>query len=431
MKFLVKGKSKIDGEITLAGAKNAVNKLLIASILSDEQSVLYNVPLIDELNIVFDLCKQIGSDINLIDHTVFIKTKEIKNFQVVSLSRSNRIPVLTIGPLVHRFGEAIVPVVGGDKIGPRPVDLHFNALTALGVQIKVENNCYYAQAKNGLHGAHINFQFPSVGATENTLMAAVLAKGKTIIENGAVEPEVIELVKFLQNMGAIIELGADRKFYIEGVKKLHGAKFNILPDRNEAVSFACLAIANNGNILIKNAIQDHLISFLSAVRKIGAHFSIESDGIRFWGDKHLAGINIRTDTHPGFMTDWQQPFAVVLTQSTGQSIIHETIYENRFNYTQDLNRMGAHIEVFKDCLDEMKCRFYNKGFNHSAVIYGPTQLHGTEIFVPDLRAGIAHIIAATVAEGESIINNAEEIDRGYENIDKKLKSIGVNIVRTN
>ncbi|GAH52597.1 unnamed protein product, partial [marine sediment metagenome] len=220
-----------------------------------------------------------------------------------------------------------MPIVGGDKIGPRPVDMHLKALECLGASIETKETCYSARAPQRLHGARITFRYPSVGATENTILAAVCAKGKTLIENAAVEPEVVDLIKLLQKMGAIIELGTHRRIAIEGVEHLHGAHHSVLPDRNEAVSFACLAIATDGDIFVKGAVQDHLITFLNTIRRIGAEYEVRRDGIRFWRPGRLYGTHIETDTHPGFMTDWQQPLAVVLTQSKGNSVIHETVYE--------------------------------------------------------------------------------------------------------
>jgi len=429
MKFLIQGGQPVEGEIILAGAKNAVTKMMIASLLTSEECVLENIPLIGDLNITIELCELIGSQIEITDHVLKIKTPQIKTTEVLSLSRRNRIPILTLGPLLARKGKAKVPILGGDKLGPRPVDIHLESLKKLGAEILEGDGFYEAKAENGLYGAYIKFPYPSVGATENTILAAVLAKGKTVIEGAAIEPEIIELIKMLQKMGAIIELGADRRIYIDGVLKLKGVKHRLLPDRNEAVSFACLAIATGGMILVKGAIQEHLITFLNTIRRLGADYEVVEEGIKFWRISDLKAIQVETDTHPGFMTDWQQPLAVLLTQAYGKSIIHETVYEDRFTYTKDLNSMGANIEVSEECLGELPCRFKGKGYKHSALIYGPTKLKASKLLVPDLRAGMAHIIAACIAEGESEIENIEEIDRGYERIDERLKEIGIKITR--
>ncbi|KKU99101.1 MAG: UDP-N-acetylglucosamine 1-carboxyvinyltransferase [Candidatus Jorgensenbacteria bacterium GW2011_GWC1_48_8] len=416
------------GEVKLAGAKNAATKLLVASILSEEPSVLENFPIIGDTAITAGLCEELGSEILKDGNTVSIKTPVIKNTRVGLLTRRNRIPVLALGPLLARAGRAEVPVVGGDKIGARPVDIHLEALKKLGAEVTISGASYEAKAPEGLRGAEITFRFPSVGATENTLLASVLAKGKTVMRNAALEPEIMDLIKFLQKMGAIIELGANRTIYVEGVSRLRGAKHSILPDRNEAVSFACLAVVTGGDIFVKDAVQEHLITFLNTLRRIGGDYEVVNGGVRFWRAGKLTPTSIETDTHPGFMTDWQQPLAILLTQAEGVSKIHETVYEDRFSYTKDLNLMGADIIVTTECLGSLPCRFSGK-FPHSATISGPTPLKGMKLEVPDLRAGMAHLTAALIAEGESEISGVEEIDRGYERIDERLRYLGADIKR--
>ncbi len=427
MKFIVNGQQSLKGEIKLAGAKNAATKLLIASMLAEEVSVLENFPVIGDAEITIGLCEELGSEVRRDGHVLSIETPSIKSTEVTSLTRRNRLPILALGPLLARAGKAEVPVLGGDKIGARPVDIHLEALKKLGAEITVSENSYKASAPNGLHGAEITLRFPSVGATENALLASVLAKGETVIRNAAMEPEIIDLIKFLQKMGGIIELGADRIIKIEGVPRLRGVHHRIMPDRNEAVSFAVLAIATGGDIFVKDAIQEHLITFLNSIRRIGGDYEVRENGIRFWRAGDLKATDIETDTHPGFMTDWQQPLAILLTQAKGVSKIHETIYEDRFGYTKDLNSMGANIKVTKDCAHP-NCRFAGK-FPHCAEITGPTLLSGARLEVPDLRAGMASVTAALIAEGESEISGVEEIDRGYERIDERLKYLGAKIRR--
>lgn len=432
MKFIINGGKKLVGDISLSGAKNATTKMMIATLLTRESCELTNAPNIGDVEITAELCRLLGMDISRDGHTLKLHTPEIKNFRVTSLSRRNRIPILALGPLLIRAGEAEIPFLGGDKIGARPVDMHLMGLRAMGVKIDIVGDKYIAKAPNGLTGAKINLKFPSVGATENIILAATLAKGRTIIKNAAKEPEILDLIKMLQKMGAIIDIGAHRTISIDGVERLHGISHEILPDRNEAVSFACLSVATNGNVMIRGAKQDHLITFLSALRRIGADYEVSDNGIRFFrGEENLKATEIETDTHPGFMTDWQQPFSVLLTQAIGSSIIHETIYEDRFGYTEDLNKMGADIKVFSKCLGELPCRFSGTQFNHSAVINGPRKLQGTHLRVRDLRSGIAHIIAALVADGETVIDGIEEIDRGYEKIDERLRVLGADIRREN
>jgi len=430
MKFIVQGNKKLEGEIEIKGSKNAATKALIASLLTDEECVLENFPQIGDVEITFDLCRAFGSEIKQDGSVVSIKTPSIKSATASALSRKNRISILALGPLLAREGRAEVPILGGDKIGHRPVDIHLSALKSLGAEIEVSENSFIASAVNGLKGAKIQLRYPSVGATESTILAAVLAKGKTTIKNAAIEPEIIDLIKMLQNMGAIIGLGTDRMIYIEGVKKLKGVKHKIITDRNEAASFACLGVAGvNNKIKIKGAIHEHLITFLNALRRVGGEYRVEDDGIVFWRGDGLSAIELETDTHPGFMTDWQQPFTILLTQADGVSVVHETVYENRFGYIEDLNFMGANIKVFSKCLGELNCRFNGENHPHSAVISGPTPLKGINLKVPDLRAGMAHLIAALIAEGESTIDGVEEIDRGYEKVDERLNKLGANIKR--
>jgi len=431
MKFFIKGKDKLNGEITLSGAKNAASKAMVASLLTEDKVILKNFPRMGETEITAELCEFIGSKIKFNDSSLEIKTPAIKNFKVTSLSRKNRIPILALGPLLARGGEAEIPFLGGDKIGPRPVNLHLSALSKMGVEVETTSDSYIAKAPNGLKGTLINLEFPSVGATENIILSAVLAQGKTIIKNAAVEPEVLDLIKMLQNMGAIIGLGANRAIFIDGVKSLRGTSHYIIPDRNEAVSFACLAVATNGRVFVKGAIQEHLFTFLNALRLLGGEYEVkEKEGILFYRRNGLSSLEIETDTHPGFMTDWQQPFAVLMTQAEGRSVIHETIYEDRFGYAADLNSMGASIKISVECLGELPCRFKGKGFYHSAIINGPSELKGVSITVRDLRSGIAHLIAALTASGESEISGIEEIERGYYKIDERLRSLGASIKKT-
>jgi UDP-N-acetylglucosamine 1-carboxyvinyltransferase len=429
MKFVINGGKKLQGEVQLAGAKNAATKMMIASLLTEEPCVLKNFPQIGDTEIVAELCQLIGAQLEYGDHELKIHTPTIKQTQVMSLSRRNRIPILAIGPLLARAGEAEVPILGGDKIGPRPVNLHIDALKALGAEVTTTPDSYKAVAKDGLRGASISLEFPSVGATENIILAAVLAKGDTVITNASIEPEVIDLIKLLQKMGAVIELGDNRTIKISGVEKLQGATHSIIPDRNEAASFACLAVATDGDILVKDARQNDLAAFLDVLKKIGGGYEITDGGIRFYKERELSGVEIETDSHPGFMTDWQQPFTVLLTQAQGISTIHETIYEERFGYTKDLNQMGADIKVSSECLGDLSCRFSNQGFGHSATINGPTPLKAINTQVRDLRSGMVNIISALIAEGTSFISGVEEIDRGYERIDERLRGLGADINR--
>jgi UDP-N-acetylglucosamine 1-carboxyvinyltransferase len=403
--------------------------MMIASLLTDEPCILENVPAIAEVEIITELLETIGSTVEIAGSTAKVFTPEIKNCRVQQLTRRNRIPILALGPLLSRAKEAEVPLLGGDKIGPRPVDIHLEALSRLGAKIEITKESYHAWAPDGLHGAEFELRFPSVGATENALLASVLATGKTVIKGAALEPEIIELIKMLQKMGAIIELCPPRTITIEGVKKLHGVTHRIMPDRNEAVSFACLAIATNGRILVKDAVQEHLITFLNTVRRMGAEYEVTDDGIAFSRPNALTPVALRTDVHPGYMTDWQQPLAVLLSQANGTSYIHETIYEDRFGYALDLNEMGANIKVANECPKGEECRLSGKGCYHFATIEGPTELTSKVLQVRDLRSGMVDILAALVAKGVSEVEGVEEIERGYEKIDERLRQLGADITR--
>ncbi|KAF3363066.1 UDP-N-acetylglucosamine 1-carboxyvinyltransferase 1 [Chlamydiales bacterium STE3] len=294
-----------------------------------------------------------------------------------------------------------------------------------------KEGAYFAHAHNGLKGTVINLPYPSVGATENTILAAVTARGVTIIKNAAIEPEVVELILFLQKLGAIITLDVDRTIRIQGTRRFYEVEHTIIPDRNEAASWGMAAIATKGRVFVEGAQHLHMITLLNKLREIGAGFDIKSDGIEFYYDGPLqGGIHLETDVHPGFMTDWQQPFVVLLTQSTGSSVVHETVYEKRFGYTETLVDMGADISLFKQCLGGKECRFASQSFSHSMIVKGMTPLVGKEIAIPDLRAGFAYVMAAAIASDSSVISGLHFLDRGYDNLVPKLISLGADVERT-
>ncbi len=429
--YVVEGGTPLRGEVSVSGAKNAATKMLVASLLTEDLCVLHNTPRIGDVTITESLLRAIGSQITWsAEHpsTLLIKTPQVLNHAPPKeLGRMNRLAVLTLGPMLHRCGQATIPAPGGDRIGPRPINFHIEGLMQMGAEIEFRDGCYYAKAKR-LKGATIHLPFPSVGTTENLLITASLAKGVTIIENAAIEPEIMDLIKFLQKMGAIIELKVDRKIVVEGVQRLRGATHRILPDRLEAVSLAIAAYLTKGDIRIQGAMQDHLLTFLNTLYRIGLDFSIEEEAIRFFGsDAPPRSIAIETDVHPGFMTDWQQPFTVLLTQAKGMSVIHETIYEDRFGYTADLNRMGADIGLYTKCLGELPCRFREKEYFHSCIVRGPTPLSGAQLTIPDIRAGCSYILAALCAQGTSTLTGIEHIERGYERLPEKLRTLGAQI----
>ena len=428
----ITGGKKLKGEIEIHGAKNSITKLLVVSTLTDQKCTFFNVPEIDDLEVTIDLCKSIGAKVtwDKEKHLIEIQTPKITTSKIPQkFSGKNRIPILLFGPLLARCGKASIPVLGGCKIGARPVDIHFDALKSLGAEIKTTEDSYQAKVKNGLVGNLIELRYPSVGATENAMLAAVRASGKTVIKNAAIEPEITDIVKFLQKIGAIVFTDVDRTLIIEGVEKLSGAKHSAIADRIEAASYAVAAAITDGNILLKGAQQFSLITFLNMFRKAGGGFKVHKHGIEVYRERPLHNLSVETDVYPGFSTDWQQPFVVLLTQAEGVSVVHETVYENRFGYTQSLNKMGAKIELHNQCLGSKKCRFEHHDYKHSAVIQGPTKLKSTDLVIPDLRAGFAYVLAALVAEGKSKITGLDQLYRGYERIEEKLEKIGAQISR--
>lgn len=434
----IRGGKPLQGQISASGAKNAMTKLLVASLLSDKKCTFFNVPNIGDVEITVNLCQEIGSEVqwDKKNRVLEIQTKELTTSYVPQrYSGSNRIPILMIGALMGRTDEdIIVPTIGGDLIGARPVDLHINALQKLGARIEYremkKEGAYFAQAHQGLKGSIIQLNYPSVGATENTILAAVRAKGMTLIKNAAIEPEIIDLILFLQKLGANIMVDVDRTICIQQAETFHEVEHTVMADRNEVASYAMAAISTQGSVFIEGAEHLNMIAFLNKLREIGGGFQIKKNGIEFFYQQPLrGGLHLETDVHPGFMTDWQQPFVVLLTQAHGSSVIHETVYENRFGYTQTLKEMGADIELFTQCLGGKQCRFASSNHHHSLVIKGPTPLKPTNISIPDLRAGFAYVMASLLVSEESTITNVEYLDRGYDDYIGKLNALGADISR--
>ena len=432
----VVGGNPLKGKIRVQGAKNATTKLLVASLISDKVCILNNVPNIGDVEITLDLCRELGSEViwDKKEKRIQIQTKHLKTSYIPQrFSGSNRIPILMIGALLGRTQEdIIVPTAGGDKIGLRPINFHIDALTSLGAKIEArmmkKEGAYFAQAHDGLKGNVINLKYPSVGATENCILAAIRAKGTTTIKNAAIEPEVMELMLFLQKMGAIISLDVDRTIHIQGIQHSHPVEHTIISDRIEAASYAIAAISTKGRVFVEGAEHQHMMTFLNKIRELNGGFDVKSNGIEFYYQGKLnGGMHLETDVHPGFMTDWQQPFAVLLTQAPGASVIHETVYENRFGYINMLKKMGADIELFRHCLGGKPCRFMTRNYLHSAVIKGSTPLTGSQIEIPDLRAGFAYVLAAMLAKGPSQISGVSMLERGYEQLIEKLTSLGAKI----
>jgi UDP-N-acetylglucosamine 1-carboxyvinyltransferase len=428
-KYIIEGGQQLSGTITVQSAKNAINKQLVASVLTNEPCILENIPHITEVDGTLAMLGEIGTSYEWLDDTtLLVQTPDIEaNIVPQEYSGFNRIPILMLGPLLHRAESVTVPVVGGDDIGKRPINFHVDALSSMGVKIEHDVESYTATAGR-IKGTMIELPYPSVMATENVLITATLAEGTTVIKNAAIEPEIIDTILFLQKMGALIRVDVDRKIIIEGVEKLHGARHRPISDRIEAASWAAAALATNGRITIRNAQQQHMITFLNSFRKVGGGFQVTDEGISFFREREkLSAIHIETDVHPGFMTDWQQPFVVMLTQADGVSIVHETVYENRFGYTDALVAMGADIDLTNACLGSKDCRYRDRDHKHSAIIRGVTPLHAATVEIPDLRAGFAYLIAALVAEGKSELTNIRYMERGYARLPEKLNAIGATI----
>ena len=425
----VQGGKPLNGRVDVRGAKNLVTKGMVAALLGETPSELRDVPKISDVEVVQRLLELHGVKIEFSDSGVMtLDPTNVKSARMVDIDAhagSSRIPILFCGPLLHQLGEAFIPDLGGCHIGDRPVDFHLEVLRNFGAVIEKLPNGTRMSAPNGLHGAKISLPYPSVGATEQVLLTATRAVGLTELSGAAVEPEIMDLIAILQKMGAIISVDTDRVIRIEGVSVLNGYSHRALFDRNEAASWAAAALATGGEIMVGGARQQEMTTFLNVFRKIGGAFVIEDEGIRF---SHPGGqlepVVIETDVHPGFMTDWQQPLVVAMTQATGFSIVHETVYENRFGFTDALVQMGAQIQIYRECLGGNSCRFGQRNFYHSAVISGPTKLHGADIRVPDLRGGFSHMVAALAAEGTSNVSNVQLISRGYEHFLDKLTALG-------
>jgi UDP-N-acetylglucosamine 1-carboxyvinyltransferase len=403
---------------------------MVASLLGNDPSLLRNVPEIKDVEVVTSLLRLHGVEVakDPVTGDLSLDPTKVKIAQMKDIDAhagDSRIPILFCGPLIHAIGEAFIPDLGGCKIGDRPIDYHLDVLRQFGAVVEKREGGISISAPKGLKGAKLSLPYPSVGATEQVLLTATRAEGITELSGAAIEPEIMDLIAVLQKMGAIISVQTDRVIRIEGVPHLSGFNHRALPDRNEAASWASAALVTQGDIYVEGAMQPDLTAFLNTYRRIGGAFDIDDEGIRFYhtGGK-LSPLVLETDVHPGFMTDWQQPLVVALTQAAGVSIVHETVYENRFGFTQALIRMGASIQVHRECLGSIPCRFGQRNFLHSAVISGPTQLQGTDIDIPDLRGGFSHLIAALAANGTSRVTGIELINRGYERFQSKLENLG-------
>ncbi len=427
-RITIDGGKPLVGRIEVRGAKNLATKAMVASLLGDSPSLLQNVPEISDVHVVTRMLDAYGVAVSqpaegelLLDPANVLKAHFA---QIDALAGSSRIPILFCGPLLHRLGEALIPDLGGCRIGDRPIDFHMDALRAFGAIVDKSYEGIRITAPNGLKGAAIELPYPSVGATEQVLLTAVRAEGVTELKNAAIEPEIMDLIAILQKMGAIISVEPNRTIFIEGVATLQGYTHRAIFDRNEVASWASAALATDGDIFVAGAAQQEMMTFLNIFRKAGGGFDIQEDGIRFFRAGRLKPVVVETDVHPGFMTDWQQPLIVALTQADGVSMVRETVYENRLGFTSALNQMGADIVVHEQGLDSPTWRVPRRPLEQVAVITGPTPLHGADVNVPDLRGGFSYLIAALTAEGRSTVSNVGIIARGYERFVVKLEQLG-------
>lgn len=434
--FVITGGVPLYGSVRLGGAKNASFKLMIAGLLGQTESRLLNFSRISEVDHVGACIISLGGKVTRRgERTLFIDPTALKHAKIAAeFGEMSRSAPMFLPVLLHRFHRASVPMPGGDKLGKRPIDWHLQALIQMGAKI-IDTGSTLEATTTGLKGTTFRFPKNSHTGTETILMAAVLAKGTTIIENAALEPEVDDLILYLNNMGGRIRRRHNRVIEIEGVSTLNGTIHQIMPDRNEAVSYACAALITHGDIIVENAEAKHLKAFLDKVEEIGGGYEIGTYGVRFYYREALRAADIVTEPYPGFMTDWQPIWAVLATQLNGNSVILETVYPSRFQYTDHLIDMGAPIKLFNPKVTN-PAKTYNFNYDesipphlHAARFSGPVNLKGGEYACRDLRHGATLVLAALAAKTKSIIHSVEQIDRGYENLDVRLRSLGAQIVR--
>ena len=417
------------GEVEVSGSKNAVTKHMVAAMLGTEPSTVTNAPEVGDVGITADILNSLGVGVEIEGDRITIDPVDAPDPNVpLEFTGLNRIPILLLGPLLARNHEAFVPLVGGDRIGQRPVDFHITALESMGAEISVSRDGISAKAER-LRGAQITLPYPSVGATESVLLTAVLAEGRTVLRNAALEPEVTELALFLQRMGARIGFKPDRRIVIEGVDHLRGAEARLQGDRLEAFSYLVAGLMTGGQVRVGGCAQDRLVTAIDTLQKMGARFEITDDYISANAGDGLRPVAVQTSTHPGFMTDWQPPLIVLMTQAEGMSVIHETVYEDRLGYVRELTAMGAEVELFDTCLGGPACRFHDTNAMHSAVVRGVSKLRGAEVTIPDVRAGFSSVIAAAVADGSSTLHGIHHLERGYNRPFETLESLGLKLER--
>jgi len=409
--YIIEGGKKLEGTVKISGSKNASLPILAATILSEKTNKLYNVPQIKDTKTTLEILKLLGCKIKQNSGKIEINSKHITKTEIPEhLMREMRSTVIMAGALLGRFKEVTFSYPGGCDIGSRPIDLHINAFKKLGVEITEEAGFIKCKA-NKIIGTNIDLDFPSVGATENIILATVLSTGSTTINNAAMEPEIIDMVQFLKKMGAKIQGEGTNQIIIDGVEKLSGVSYNIMPDRIEAGTILCAVAATGGNVTLDNVMPEHLTAVINKLEETGCKIEINNKKITLNAPKKLKSIDIKTMTYPGFPTDLQQIFATMLVKASGTSIIVENIFESRYKYISELRKMGAKVTV------EGK----------TAIIKGTRKINATTVVCTDLRGGAALVIAGLMAKGKSRVENIGYIQRGYENLENKLGSLGAKI----
>lgn len=412
--YIIKGGRPLIGEVTISGYKNAALGIIAAAIMTDETVKIENVPDVRDIDVLLQAIEDIGARVERINaNTVKINGSRINSVNVeFDYVRKIRASYYLVGALLGKYQRAAVALPGGCNIGSRPFDQHIKGFEALGATVKIEHGSICAEAEK-LNGAHVYFDISSVGATINVMLSACLVDGLTILENSAKEPHVVDVANFLNSMGANIKGAGTDVIRIKGVPKLHGCEYSIIPDQIEAGTFMFAAAASKGNILIKNIIPKHLEAFTAKLLEIGAEVEEFDDAVRVKATHRLGSSHVKTLVYPGFLTDMQPQMTTLLAVSKGTSIVTESIFENRFKYVDELSRMGASIKVE----------------SNTAIIDGVEKLTGAIVSAPDLRGGAALVIAGLMAEGYTVVENVEFIERGYENLEFKLRELGGAIIK--
>ncbi|MBI2031193.1 MAG: UDP-N-acetylglucosamine 1-carboxyvinyltransferase [Candidatus Levybacteria bacterium] len=437
-KFIIKGGQKLKGVTSVSGSKNMALKALVAACLTEEKVVIKNIPLISDFMIMADIIEEFGGKVNISGHTATVEVKEIRNIDMsLDKAAAVRTSAMFMAPFLARNKRALIPNPGGCRIGARPIDRIIDGLTKMGIHANYNSRdgYFHLEVKGKINGASYRFSKNTHTGTETLILTSVLSEGQTVLENAAQEPEVDDLINLLNSMGAKVKRVKPRTILIEGVGNLHGTTFEVPADRNEIVTLAIAAVLTKGDLLIRNINSRGISEVLKVFDKCGGGFKEEKEGIRFYNKGSISPTEIETSFYPGFMTDWQGPWAVFMTQAGGISTIHETIYESRFGYVDELRKMGAKIEFFNPKVKNPE-KFYNFNYGdnrpehkHAIKIEGAIRFHNAVVDISDLRAGATLVLAALIAYGETVIFGVEHLDRGYEQFEERLNKLGAKIIR--